>query len=35
MGLLTYPLPLDVKFHWAQCVKGNYNQMEPIPISEQ
>ena len=26
--------PLDVKLHWAQCVKSNYNRMEPFPIGE-
>ena len=26
--------PLDVIFQCAQCVKGNYNEMEPIPIIE-
>ena len=29
--LLARLLPLDERFHWAQWVKGNYNQMEPIP----
>ena len=27
-------IPLDVKHHWAQCVKNNYNRMEPFPIGE-
>ena len=27
--------PLDVKFLWAQCVKGNYNRMELFAIGEQ
>ena len=26
--------PLDVKLHWAQCVKSNYNRMESFPIGE-
>ena len=26
--------PLDIKLHWAQCVKSNYNRMEPFPIGE-
>ena len=26
--------PLDVKLHWAQCIKSNYNRMESFPISE-
>ena len=34
MSLVKCPSPLEIKFHWAECVKGNYNWMEPIPISE-
>ena len=26
--------PMDVKLHWAQCVKSNYNRMEPFPIGQ-
>ena len=35
MSSVKCPTPLDVKFHWAQRVKGDYNPMEPIPIGEQ
>ena len=35
MSLIKCPTPLDIKFHCTQCVKDNYNQMEPIPTSEQ
>ena len=28
------PHTIWCKFHWAQCVKGNYNRMDPIPIGD-
>ena len=31
---LKCPTPLDVKFHWAHCVKADYKWMEPILIGE-
>ena len=34
MSLVKCHTPLDVKFHWAQCVKSNYNRMEPFPIGK-
>ena len=34
MSLVKCHTPLDVKLHWAQCVKGNYNRMEPFAIRE-
>ena len=34
-GEVPNTAPLDVKFLWAQCVKGNYNRMEPFTIGEQ
>ena len=35
ISLLKCSTPLYVKFHRAQCVKGDCNWMEPIPIGEQ
>ena len=29
------PTSLDLKFHWTQCVIGNYNRMGPIAIGLQ
>ena len=35
MSSLKCPTPLDVKFHNAYGVKGNYNRMETFAIGEQ
>ena len=34
MSLMKCCTLLDVKLHWAQCVKSNYNRMEPFPIGK-
>ena len=35
MSALNRPTPWDVKFFCPQCVKGDYNKMQLIPIGEQ
>ena len=35
MSSLKCPTPQDIKFHLAQCDKGDYNQMKSIPIGKQ
>ena len=34
MSLVKCHTPLDVKLHWAQCVKSNSNWMESFRIGE-
>ena len=34
MSSVKCHIPLDVKLHWAQYVKSNYNGMETFPIGE-
>ena len=35
MRLLNRPTPSYVKLYCSQCVKGDYDKMQPIPIGEQ
>ena len=33
MSSAKCPTPFDVKFHWGECVKGNYNRMEQYQLA--